>query len=105
MKLVGQSIRPTQFVLTYGVGSIMETPAGPRVILDFERWGRVFGAGKKPPVDKFEIHELSASQLLNKGRIFKVPTNLDLEIPENLAFHCYSGASLHRSNLSARRFA
>lgn len=83
--MTGQSIRPTQFVLTFGVGSVVEMPSGPRVILDFDRWGGVFGVGKKPSVEQFEIHELSASQLLNKGRIFSVPTNLELEIPQNLA--------------------
>jgi hypothetical protein len=69
-------------VLTYGVGSIVESANGPRIILEFEKWGRVFGPGKNPSVEKFEISDLSASQLL-KGRIFRIPTNLELEIPQN----------------------
>jgi len=80
--MTGQSIRPTQFVLSYGVGSIVEAPGGPRVILDFDKWGRVFVSGKTPSVDEFEITDSSASQLLNKGRIFKIPTNLELNVSE-----------------------
>ena len=80
--MTGQSIRPTQFILTYGVGSIVEAPGGPRVLLDFDKWGRVFVTGKKPSVEDFEITDISASQLLNKGRMFHIPTNLELDIPE-----------------------
>lgn len=80
--MTGQSVRPTQFILTYGVGSILEAQGGPRIILDFDRWGRVFMSGKKPSVEDFEIADISASKLLNNGRIFQIPTNLELEIPD-----------------------
>jgi hypothetical protein len=78
--LTGQAIRPSQFVMTYGVGSIIETSEGPVIIPDFEKWGRVFGQGRTPSVYNFEIRgSSSASALLDNGIVFRIPTNLDLE--------------------------
>lgn len=83
--MAGQAIRPSQFVFTFGVGSIIEAPGGPRIIKDFSDWGRVFGAGRQPSVADFRIHDSSASALLDNGSIFRIPTNVELNEPDNEA--------------------
>ena len=75
----GQAIRRSQFVLTYGVGSILEAPNGPRIILDFERWGRISSS----LLSRFEIQDANVSALLNGGRIFALPTNADMQVPDD----------------------
>lgn len=69
----GQGIRPSQFILTYGVGSIIEAPGGPRVIPAFSEWGNNLTATLNKP--SFTIYERSASKLLGGAKIFKIPTN------------------------------
>ena len=81
--MTGQAIRPSQFVFTFGVGSIIEAPGGPRVMKDFSEWGRVFGAGRSPSVSDFAISDSRASVLLRNGLIFTIPTNVKLEEPES----------------------
>jgi hypothetical protein len=82
----GQAVRPSQFVLTYGVGSILETPNGPRVIMSYKDWGRIFG---RPDTSlelcKYEIKESNVSSQLKGGRIFRLPTNADLKLPDDQA--------------------
>ena len=79
----GQTIRPSQFVLTYGVGSILEAPKGPRIILSFKDWGRMFrGQQSSLSLDQYEITDANVSALLNGGKIFRLPTNADLQIPD-----------------------
>lgn len=80
----GQAIRPSQFVLTYGVGSILETTNGPRMILDFKEWGRVFSLPDTSLLlsNKYEIRDANVSALLSQGRIFSLPTNADEQIPD-----------------------
>jgi len=80
----GLALRPSQFVLSYGVGSIIETGGGPKIIGDFDTWGKIFLAGKKPSVEDFEIFDEVTSQLLNGARIFHLPTNLDLDVVESI---------------------
>lgn len=79
----GQALRPSQFVYTFGVGSIIEAPGGPRVVIDFEKWGRVFGPGRTPGVSEFAIPDSTTSSLLDDGLIFRIPTNVDLSEPES----------------------
>jgi len=81
--MAGQAIRPSQFVFTFGVGSVIEAPGGPRIIKDFTDWGRVFGAGRSPPVSDFKISDSRASVLLSNGLIFSIPTNVQLDEPES----------------------
>lgn len=80
----GQSIRPSQFVLTYGVGAIIDTRDGPNIILDFDKWGRNF---TNPSVSRslsdFEILEDNVTSLLGGGRAFRIPTNADLQEQED----------------------
>lgn len=76
----GVAIRPSQFVFNYGVGSILEAPNGPRMVLDFRSWGGLF---KSPNLhmelsNHYEIPEANLSALLGNGRIFRLPTNADL---------------------------
>jgi hypothetical protein len=81
--MLGQALRPSQFIYTFGVGSIIEAPGGPRLVLDFEKWGRVFGPGRTPSVSEFAIPDTTTSALLDDGLIFRIPTNVDLNEPEN----------------------
>lgn len=81
----GQAIRPSQFILTYGVGSILETPSGPRIILEYKDWGTIFG---RPDTSvqlssRFEIKDANVSALLGGGRIFRLPTNADMQMPDD----------------------
>lgn len=76
--MTGQPLRPSQFILTFGVGSIIDAPNGPRIIGDFERWGKPFTRGSNPPIQDFQITSSEASALLDNGFIFRIPTNLDL---------------------------
>lgn len=76
----GIALRPSQFVLTYGVGSILESPNGPRAVLDFKDWGGPFNSRNLSLVlsKDYEIQEMNLSALLDGGKIFRLPTNADL---------------------------
>jgi hypothetical protein len=83
---MGQHIRLSQFVLNYGPGAIIESTAGPRLILSFERglfnWRRINGDRYLRPED-FEINCQVFTQSLKPGvRIFRVPSNASLNIDE-----------------------
>jgi hypothetical protein len=80
----GQALRPSQFIYTFGVGSIIEAPGGPRLVPEFAKWGKVFGAGRSPSVSEFAIPDTTVSSLLDDGLIFRIPTNVDLSQPENV---------------------
>jgi hypothetical protein len=80
----GQSIRPSQFILTYGVGAIIDTREGPNAILDFQNWGQMFThPSTSRALSDFEIRDDNVTALLGGGRIFAIPTNADLEKPED----------------------
>jgi hypothetical protein len=76
----GVAVRPSQFVLTYGVGSILEAPNGPRMVLGFEHWGGLFNSPNLQLElrNNYQIPEENLSALLGGGRIFRLPTNSDL---------------------------
>jgi len=79
----GQAMRPSQFVLTHGVGSVLEAPNGPRIILSFKDWGRIFGTPQTSMLlGQYEIGDPNVSTLLGGGKIFRLPTNSDLQIPD-----------------------
>jgi len=81
--LSGQSLRPSQFVLTYGVGSILEATRGPRIILSYKDWGGIFvGPQSALSLSQYEITDANVSALLNGGKIFRLPTNADLRVPD-----------------------
>ena len=80
--MTGQAIRPSQFVFTFGVGSIIEASNGPRIIKDFSEWGRVFDSRSNESVSDFAIYDSIASAVID-GQIFSIPTNAQLNEPEN----------------------
>jgi len=80
--MAGYSLRPSQFIFTFGVGSIIETSSGPRVIPDFENWGQIFYQGKEMNVSDFEIDIHLHNDILD-GNVFSVPTNVLLNKKEN----------------------
>jgi hypothetical protein len=84
LKMCGQSIKPSQFILTYGVGAILETRDGPNMIMDFENWGQMFSnPNANKSLSDFEIVDPNLKFLLNGNRIFSIPTNADLEARED----------------------
>lgn len=73
-----QEIRPSQFVITYGPGSIVETRSGPVVVRSMER---LFRHINRDPQD-FEIVDDRLSRAELRGaRIARIPTNAELEWP------------------------
>jgi hypothetical protein len=81
--VTGRPIRPSQFVLTYGIGSIIETSGGSKVIPSFRRWGKYF-------LRYYTRHEINDSSAINQlvqlhesPRIFKIPTNADLNFKDS----------------------
>ena len=77
---MGQGIRPSQFVLSYGVGSIIEAQ-GPRLIPSFNKWDKAIPLFSTGSIDRFRIDERNASAQLDGGEIFEIPTNAQLELP------------------------
>ena len=74
-----QQIRPSQFVITYGPGAILEGPQGPRIIPSPELAVFSSGAGLKP--GDYEITDQRMSTgLLGGARIFRLPTNAEFGI-------------------------
>jgi hypothetical protein len=82
---MGQPIRPSQFILSYGVGSIIEAPKGPRLVPIFEKWdlSRTFFSGSGSAVSKFRIEDRNARAQLNGGEIFEIPTNPQFDLTTN----------------------
>ncbi|MFP8941738.1 DrmB family protein [Streptomyces fenghuangensis] len=71
-----QEVRPSQFVTTFGPGSILETGSGPVVL---KSMNALFNAIDRQPQD-FEIVDERLSRLeLDGARITRVPTNAELE--------------------------
>ncbi len=70
-----QQIRPSQFITTYGPGSILEGPDGPRIIPSLELSG-VFG--NEPP-RTYAIAEPTLSRLLD-GNVVRIPSNAERNV-------------------------
>jgi hypothetical protein len=80
--LTGRIIRPSQFILSYGVGSIIETDRGSRIIPSFQKWGKYFSKYSSKEIDDSS----AINQLLNNkedAKIFSIPTNSDLKKSDN----------------------
>ena len=76
---MGQPIRRSQTITTYGPGSILEGPDGPRIVLSLDR-SRVFDGHR---MTDFEIPDPDLSQaLLNGAGIIRLPSNAELGLPE-----------------------
>ncbi len=81
MAAKGQSLRPSQYITTFGPGSILETPDGP-VVIASPGQSMLFNDNCRP--DDYEIRDVRLSQtLLNGNKIFCIPSNADLGQPEN----------------------
>ncbi|MBM4828595.1 DUF1998 domain-containing protein [Actinospica acidiphila] len=94
-----QEIRPSQFVITLGPGSILETGSGPVVLKTVDA---LFNEIGRAPQD-FEIVDERLSRLeLNDARIARVPTNAELGLPSDRtiypthAFPFWSLCTQHR---------
>lgn len=75
-----QLIRRSQFITTYGPGSIIEGAEGPRVIRSLDQAG-LFSAH---PPSRFEITDRRLSvSLLGNARILRVPSNAELGVPDS----------------------
>ncbi|MDR9749294.1 DUF1998 domain-containing protein [Paenibacillus taichungensis] len=76
---MGQSIRPSQFITTYGPGAILEGPNGPRVINDIAQSDIL----KFKLVEELEIGDQRLSESLLQGAgIIRIPTNAELQLAE-----------------------
>jgi len=79
---LAQQIRLTQYVITYGPGAILEGPNGPRVILGADIG--LFNANADVTPEMVEISDQRMSEgMLRGARIFRLPSNAELRIPEN----------------------
>ena len=73
----GQRIRPSQFILTYGPGSILEGQSGPRVILDASIG--LFGNNPELKPRAYSIgNDRMLKGLLNGNKIYRLPTSSEL---------------------------
>lgn len=105
-----QGIRPSQFITTYGPGALLEGVGGPRIICSLER-SDVF---KDTSIRYFEIFEPTLKQILGgESRIFRLPTNADLQKPEQEAIYrtdtfpkwslCVRHGRLYRHQMPAKK--
>ena len=80
-----QQLRPSQFVTTYGPGSIIETRSGPVVICSVDN---VFNDNNLILAD-YEIRDarLMASPLLNGAGIVRIPVNAEIQREENFPLY------------------
>ncbi len=81
--MAAQSIRPSQFITTFGPGSILEGPDGPRVIYDLARSNVFHGQ----PVSDFSINDSGLSRVISNetgvsAQIVRLPTNADHNTPD-----------------------
>jgi hypothetical protein len=73
-----QEIRPSQFVITYGPSTILETRSGPVVIRSMYDMFRLINRDPQ----QFEIVDPRLSRAeLNGARIARLPTNDEMQIP------------------------
>ncbi|WP_409346930.1 DrmB family protein [Paenibacillus sp. MBLB4367] len=80
VKSLGQSIRPSQFITTYGPGAILEGPNGPRIINNIS----LSGILNFKNIDQLEIVDQRLSEsLLNGAGILRLPTNAELHLAES----------------------
>jgi hypothetical protein len=87
MAAKGQSLRPSQYITTFGPSSVLETPDGPVVIAAPSHSGLF----ENVHPDAYEIRDLRLSQtLLSNKKIFRIPSNAELGVKENrLVYNAY----------------
>ena len=97
----GQSIRPSQFITTYGPGSIIEGTDGPRVIRSLER-SRVYADAENRARVYDITHKRLSETLLEGAGIVRLPTNAErgvadaTPIYQTVAFPSWSLCVAHR---------
>ncbi|MDA7953115.1 MAG: DUF1998 domain-containing protein [Nitrosopumilus sp.] len=73
-----QGIRPSQFILTYGPGAIIDTKVGPRIILDAD-----IGLFKRFKAIDPELYRISNRRMsegaLDGANIYRIPTSSELD--------------------------
>lgn len=79
-----QELRPSQFITTYGPGSILETGSGPVVIKSADE---LFRAINRDPQDFEVLDERLSRAELEGGRIGRIPSNDELELPADQALY------------------
>jgi hypothetical protein len=95
-EMPAQSIRPSQFVSTYGPGSILEGPDGPRVVVDLANSG-VFGSQS---ILSYVIQDAGLSQILpDQAQIVRLPTNAERQVRDSE--HIYQTVSFPAWSLCA----
>lgn len=79
---MGQLLRPSEFILSYGVGSIIEGK-GPRLVPAFEKWNlsRVVFSGSGGSISEYRIDDRNTRAQLNGGEVFSIPTNARFDLP------------------------
>lgn len=81
---MAQSLRRSQFIITYGPGAILEGPHGPRVIPTLGRSG-VFERNRPA---SFEITDRRLSEAaLNGALILRLPSNAELGLPDSWSLY------------------
>lgn len=79
-----QEVRPSQFLITFGPGSIVETESGPVVLKSMDT---LFNRIGRSPQD-FEIIDDRLRKLeLGDARIARVPANAELQLPVDQAIY------------------
>lgn len=80
-----QNIRPSQFILVYGPGTILEGKDGPRLIPSVDIG--LFSKGSEFDIKRYCINDERMSKgLLNGANIFRLPTNDELGWQEKPIF-------------------
>ncbi len=80
-----QSIRPSQYILTYGPGAIIEGKNGPRLIPSPD-----IGLFKNPTirVEDYEISDSRLSEGILKGaKVFRLPSNAELSKKDDVPIY------------------
>jgi len=82
-------LRPSQFVFTFGVGAIVETPEGPGVVPSIGYWTRIkrLANFEQNLQHNYCIADSRLEGYLNKTfggicRVFRLPTNTDVGLPD-----------------------
>jgi hypothetical protein len=79
-----QELRPSQFITTFGPGSIVETPSGPVVLKAMDT---LFTAIDKQPAEFEIIDERLSKGKLGDARITRIPTNAELGLPTDKSIY------------------